>query len=354
MSDDSASPDDYEEAARWSDRLLDSQSPETHAAFEAWLAGAPGRIEAFKKIQRAREFAQALADTPELRAIRHDAMKRIAARRSWRAAFGRPAAALAAACVLLIGGGFALWQASIDVPRLNEAARAIVARAPDGGRLYETAVGQRLVVTLEDSSVLTLDTASRASVSFGDGQRSVRLYAGQAFFKVAHDAARPFVVTAGDTRVVALGTEFDVRLVGEQLAVTLVTGRVRVERASAEATTKPRQLAVLDPGEQFVAALAEPVRLAAADVQRVTAWRRGQLIFEDQTLSNAVAEMNRYTRRQIVIRHPELAQLPISGAFETGQSETFIEALTSYFPIEVVAVGQEQVVLDWRGAPAGQ
>jgi transmembrane sensor len=184
------------------------------------------------------------------------------------------------------------------------------------------------------------------SVNYGPGRRDIRLYEGQAYFKVAHDASRPFVVTAGDTRVTALGTEFDVRLAPGRLAVTLVTGRVRVDRADAE-NTDAHPLAVLDPGEQYRARLNTPHTVAAVDIVRTTAWRRGQLIFEGENLGDAVAEMNRYGRRRIVVRD-DLADLPIAGAFETGQSDTFVEALTAYFPIRVVSQNDAEVVLAWR------
>ena len=85
-----------------------------------------------------------------------------------------------------------------------------------------------------------------------------------------------------------------------------------------------------------------------ADLKRTTSWRYGQVIFEDDLLGVAIQEMNRYAKRRIAIADPALAQLRLSGAFETGQTGTFIEALTTYFPISVARQNSEEIVLAWQ------
>jgi len=239
-----------EEAARWSERLQSSGAAADRSAFEAWLDGDAAKQAAFDRAEQARSVAQMLAETPELRALREETAARAGAGNlgpTWTTSFLRSAGAIAASVIIAVSSLAALWYWRVDVAPMTDVARAIVARAPDGGRLYETAVGQRLVVTLDDASVLTLDTDSRASVSYSDGERAVRLYAGQAFFDVTHDAARPFVVTAGETRVIALGTEFDVRFSEDVFAVTLVTGRVRIEPVVAVAAAVQQRRKVPAP-----------------------------------------------------------------------------------------------------------
>src|SRR3546814_14397361 len=76
---------------------------------------------------------------------------------------------------------------------------------------------------------------------------------------------------------------------------------------------------------------ADDVRPANAD--HVSSWRNGQVVFENSRLADAVAELNRYTRTPIELTDPTLADLRISGAFMTGRNDTFVEAMTSYFPI---------------------
>src|SRR6202035_2168216 len=100
---------------------------------------------------------------------------------------------------------------------------------PGSAGHYETATGERLAFTLNDGSQVTLDTQSELKVSFSSAERSVRLTRGQAFFEVAKDAKRPFVVEVNNRRFVAVGTAFDVRVDGDQVRVTMVEGTVRVE-----------------------------------------------------------------------------------------------------------------------------
>src|SRR5690606_20728867 len=119
------------------------------------------------------------------------------------------AAALAASLVIALGG---VWW-------LTEVRGA-----------YATRPGEQKVATLKDGSRIALNTDTRLDVRFDAGRRRIRLDRGEAMFEVAHDADRPFVVVAGDTRVQALGTVFIVRRTGDDVVVTLVKGRVAVVR----------------------------------------------------------------------------------------------------------------------------
>jgi transmembrane sensor len=85
------------------------------------------------------------------------------------------------------------------------------------------------------------------------------------------------------------------------------------------------------------------------DVARVTSWREGRVIFDDDNLSVVVAEMNRYSRRHIVLGDRRLADLEVSGAFDTGKTDVFVEALVTYFPIKVVQQNNDSIVLAWNG-----
>ncbi len=94
---------------------------------------------------------------------------------------------------------------------------------------YATRIGERSTIRLADGSVVTLDTASRVSLDLTTANREVHLLGGQANFEVAKDKARPFVVYAGDRRITAVGTAFDVRLDQREVCVTLVDGKVSVD-----------------------------------------------------------------------------------------------------------------------------
>lgn len=333
-----------EAAARWSEILRDApEQPRLREEFEAWQASAPENAAAWRRIQAANHWVRALSDSPEMQSLRRETLARVAegrlrSSRRWRRL------SIAASVLLLIGVGLIALR--------PEATRHLFSGAGDGlaGNVYQTGVGQRSVVTMDDGSVVTLNTDSRLSVHYRDNLRAVTLEQGQALFKVAKDRTRPFVVTAGGRQVTALGTEFDVR-VGERLfEVTLIEGRVGVAPARnvVLSPTTAASLAELRPGQQFVAADGSRPLVRVADVGRVVSWRNGQIVFENERLDAAIAEMNRYSRRKVVLGDPQLASLKISGAFNAGDTHTFVEALTSYFPIQRDPRDDERVVLESR------
>jgi transmembrane sensor len=331
-----------EAAARWSELLRDAPDQQKlREAFERWRSQSPEHAAAYLRVQTANAWVQSLSDSAELQALRRETLGRVA---EARLRSSRRLRRVSLAASLLLAAGVGILVLSPDTGRrlFSDVRKAWA------GDVYQTGIGQRSVVALDDGSVVTLNTDSRLSVHYRDDLRAVSLERGQALFKVAKDQTRPFVVTADGKRVTALGTEFDVRVTERLFEVTLLEGRVGVapERGGASATGAVAALAELRPGQQFVVAdSARPV-VRAADVRRVVSWRNGQIVFEDERLDFAVAEMNRYSRRKVVLGDPQLASLRISGAFNTGDTNTFVEALTSYFPIRRDLRDDDSVVLE--------
>ncbi|ALN55959.1 sigma factor regulatory protein, FecR/PupR family [Lysobacter enzymogenes] len=343
-----------EDAARWSEILRERDDATMREAFQAWQAQSPGHAEAYARAEAARRLADLLADEPEMQSLRSETLGRVArqgqarraSRRNWAMAASLTVAGLLGALGLNLGDS---WRMVGD------------ARDALAGNVYRTGVGQRERFTLADGSVITLNTDSRVSTHYRDGLRAVTLERGQALFKVAKDRSRPFVVSAGGRQVTALGTEFDVYLSPRAFEVTLLEGRVTVTRTvkpAAVASARPTAaatapLAELRPGEQFVALAKAAPQVRAADVRRVVSWRNGQIVFENERLGDAVAEINRYSQRKIVLADATLASLKISGAFNTGDTGTFVEALTDYFPIERDTLDNDDIVLKPRAPLRG-
>ena len=339
-----------EAAARWSEILREAgDDRRVREDFEAWRARAPAHAEAFLRAESARTLARSIADAPQMQALRRETLARVAQRGRRRAWLRR----FAVAASLLAAIGFGVMVAGLDATRqLYHDARDTIA-----GNVYQTDIGQRSTVTLDDGSSITLNTDSRISVHYEPGLRSIVLERGQALFNVAKDRTRPFVVSAGGRQVTALGTEFDVRVSERMFEVTLLEGRVTVtreRRGAANPAVAIVPLAELRPGQQFVALAKAPPQVREADVKRVVSWRSGQVVFEDERLEDAVAEMNRYSRQQVVLGDDRLASLRISGAFNTGDTGTFVEALVAYFPIERDADQRsDKIVLNPRSPARG-
>lgn len=284
------------EAAAWHARLgVRSVSTETIEEFFAWRSDVDN-AEAYRRVEKVWAVSGGLAGASRIQAAVAEAMARKvdrkAKRRMPRTLFG--AAAVTAAGVLVVSGWF--WHEARTV--------------------FSTDIGEQRVVQLADGSTVRLDTGSQIRVRFERRERRIELGRGQALFTVAHDAARPFVVHAGDVSVTAIGTVFDVRRTGEDVRVTLVSGAVDVAGAAdarASRLTAGRQAQVTP-----TAVTTQPV-----DVAKATSWTDGRIVFEDTPLRDAVAEVNRYLTSGIVLDARDLTNVPINGVFRAGDREAF-------------------------------
>ncbi|HEY5758358.1 MAG TPA: FecR domain-containing protein [Steroidobacter sp.] len=201
------------------------------------------------------------------------------------------------------------------------------------GPSYRTPIGGVARVPIADGSNVTLNTDSRIRVVLTDTERHVEIERGEAFFEVAKDAARPFVVSAGNKRVVAVGTKFSVRRDGEDVRVVVTEGRVRVEGDST-ASAPPTQLGVGDVATASVAGvLVQQKPLPVAE--EYLSWRSGYLVFRDRALADAVNEFNRYNTRQLVIDDPTVATLRIGGNFRATNVDGFARLLEQGYPVSV-------------------
>ena len=190
-----------------------------------------------------------------------------------------------------------------------------------GRTSYETARGEFRKVQLADRSTVSINSGSQLEVRLTDAQRRIALGQGEAWFEVARDKARPFLVEAGDVRVRAVGTAFSVRRHAHGAEVLVTEGVVEVW-TNGSAVPRRRlgagQLALV-PGDGS----ATRVNADAAEVARRLAWREGKLVFENAPLGEAVAEFNRYNARQIVVADPALGRKPLVGHYRIDQPEEF-------------------------------
>jgi len=253
---------------------------------------------------------------------------------------------LALAAAALVAAGAALWwlpeQAGVPV---------------------ETKVGTLRELRLPDGSVVQLNTASGLDPLFSPTERRIRLRQGEAYFEVAKDPHRPFVVEAAGVEMRALGTAFNVRLHAATVDLLVTEGRVRVDRnfgppsdlaRTDPPTLQPREVAaghrlILPTAETVAAPAATPARVSDDELQRLLGWRTGELRFSDAALGEIVAEFNRHHRRPLRISDPGLAQVRFGGVFRAEDQAGFIRLLRENFGLRV-EVGPEETILH---APAG-
>jgi len=207
--------------------------------------------------------------------------------------------------------------------------------------VYRTPVGGLASVPMQDGSRVTLNTDSEIRIVVTDRERKVDLARGEAFFDVARDPRRPFVVDAGAQRVVVVGTQFSVRRDGDSVRVIVAEGKVKLEEGAARMTlveqpagTSPVYLeagGVAQSSGRGVIVQSEPL----PETQQALSWRSGFLLFKNAELSNAVAEFNRYNEKKMIIGDPEIAGLVFSGKFKATGVQAFVRLLTGGFPVVV-------------------
>lgn len=212
---------------------------------------------------------------------------------------------------------------------------------PPAKAVYYSASAQRSDVTLADGSLVHLDAQSSIKVRLAARKRLVELVAGRAFFEVAHDASRPFTVSAGSERITALGTRFQVDRHDQFVLVTLDEGSIAVTDTAADGGERRD---VLTPGQQLKVALDGSRSLRQVDSQVATSWSQGRLVFHATPLAEVLDEFNRYSSRKLRLGDASLAQMQVSGSFIPGDNALAVSALAAVLPVKAVDTGGEIVL----------
>ncbi len=285
----------HQEAAVWVARRLDGRD-DADRDFTAWRAADPANGAAFDRL-----WATAL-DAALTEAMALNVQRRSVRRPGWA-----PIAALAGGLAACVGALVLAW------PQLQLLTVDPVA--------FETSPGQIRTVTLADGSRVTLDGASRLEARIGTGRREVRLARGEAFFDVAHDAGRPFVVAAPEGSARVLGTAFDLERGDGRLELSVHRGKVRLAPSGLIHRT-----AELTVGQR---AFAKAGRLSRVRTFNPEAddWRSGWLETDGVTLERLIERLNRASRTPIVIDDPALARRRVAGRFRLGEPDALVRNL---------------------------
>ncbi|MCV0413783.1 MAG: FecR domain-containing protein [Brevundimonas sp.] len=308
-----ATPRDIDdEAVAWAVRIdADGFGADEATALEAWLARDSRHGGALLRA----EAAMALLDREDLRPVAPPP-HREPRRWAWRG--------------MAVGAGLSAIAA---------AAAVVLVLAPRAGD-YRTDVGEQRRVMLDDGSVALVNTDSRIRVRFAEGERRIRLDEGEAWFQVAKNADRPFIVDVDDVHVRATGTAFSVRRRGEATEVVVTEGAVVAWRDGEDAdraTISVGQGARIEPR-------ASKVRVDVVDDRSALAWREGKLVLDGMTVGEAAAELNRYNARKIVIADPAVRTHRMVGLFLINKPEEFIDAVKVITGSEVSVDGQNTVI----------
>jgi transmembrane sensor len=329
------------QAATWIIRRDAGFTAQEQDEFFEWLSADPRHAEAYASLQAIFRRLDVMVEWRPLHAREPNPDLLAAPRARFRR--GRALAWLGGlAAVLAVGCG--LWFARPAVPSSPPVRLA----AGDAARSAERH-------TLEDGSVVVLNRGAQVLVRFEPGRRVLDLVMGEAYFQVAEDPARPFVVRVGGTAVTAVGTEFNIALSAQRLEVLVTKGRVRVDPPApagsvADASPLPDER-TLDAGQALVVAAGAPASpwiVEAYTPQRVEqrlAWKDDLVDFHALPLSEVILEFNRRNHTQLVIGDEELARRTITGSLRLSNLDGFLELLTVTHGVRIERHGTSKVVL---------
>lgn len=325
-------------AAEWLVEREEGFAPARAAQFAAWRAADPRHEAAVLRTERALDL---IGDMPAIRAP-------LTARLAEETKVIRPAVFRVPA-----------WAAGLAAALAVAAAVAwFVPDRTGATQHYATAATRQQQVALVDGSVVNLNVSTNVQVDLTPSARHVKLTAGEAHFAVAHDTARPFIVTAGGVSVRAVGTAFSVRLGDQGVEVLVTEGKVEVTRTTegvAPATALPAEHPLLVAGERtLIAHEATPAttrveRVDADALQTAVRWHSQIMTFTDLPLRDAVALFNRRNVQQLVLADAALGERKIGGTFAADQVEAFVRLLAQDGDIAVERSSSAEIVL--RRAP---
>lgn len=341
-------------AAEWMARLRGTDDPQVHEAYARWQEAQPENRASAEELDQIWEAVGVLGDDP----LVQDILAAPPRRRFLDGLSTLMAPRLAAGALV----GLALVLAILPVWRFLNT-----------GEVYETLSGEQRIVELADGSRLHLNVATRLEVTLRDDVRDVQLVQGQAFFEIAKDPNRPFVVTAGDKEITVLGTKFDVLLQGGDTRVTVIEGKVAVTSLGSDSTegphTPPPQFEPEAKGPKVAKSDTPRLELTTRDaiswprsappsslaptsaIAAVEAWRSGKVVFDRTPLEQAVHELDRYTPTRVRLASAELGALAVSGVFyvdRLADVDALIFALENSLPITVERRNDELLLLSSR------
>jgi transmembrane sensor len=223
-----------------------------------------------------------------------------------------------------------------------------------------TGIGGRLSRILADGTQIELNTDTHIAVRYRARQREIDLQSGEIYLNVIKHEPRPFVVVAGDRKVVATGTSFVVRRDDSSvtpLTVTLVEGYVMITPADTRDSSRAQgtyRTIILNAGERARFRHDGPPMVDKPSIDKVTSWKDGELTFADTPLIEAVQEFNRYSVNRITVRSPEAESILVNGVFRTEDSLSFIRTVAEKQHMSLQVQGDELILESARSGSSGK
>lgn len=348
----------FEQACDWFVRLR--EEPDSRELVAAWLewyrsdAANPAAFEEVRELWQATgtlgrvDFGAGTSPpaAPPMPAVAgREAARRPYRQRSWKRRF----AAAATVAALTVGAAW-LLNGRIEAP---QAPMTSFTTAPSEHRSFSLADGSRIDLAGDSSLTATLRK----------GGRTVELLRGEAYFRVAHDKSRPFIVHTASLHVRAVGTSFDVRTSGDRVVVAVEEGMVVVEHRQEPASAVDSMLALFRPEsvkppgaplhpvnlrggqEVSVGVPTQEMQLMPIEPAAVASWREGRLRFAREPLRSVISSIRAATGRDIEMSDPQLGELRFTGTVFSSRVDAWVEGLPAIFPVRVRQDGAQLLIV---------
>lgn len=294
-------------------------------ALTAWLEASPDHVAAYDRAERlwarldtisaAASGSAEVVDLGQRRAAKQETSRRASRGVRW----GRWAAlgGVAASIGLVFASGALL-------------------RSPPSAVTYQTAKGETREITLDDGTRLHLNSDTSLTVAMRTKERRVDLDHGEVSLTVAHNAAHPFSLRAGDARITDIGTQFNVLRHDGVVSVTVREGKVGVGPVSDD---KPKQ--ILSAGEQSVHAEGgRRYSRETVDPDTAFAWEDGRVVYHDRPLSEVASDLNRYFKKPLVVDE-EIGQLKLTAIITLDSEASVVKRLEAFLPVEATTTAED-------------
>lgn len=270
--------------------------------------------------------------------------------RGYKVAFSIAASAMITLAVILsilLPGSVFKKQGEIAAEIPNAQPQQILAanRVADN---YKTRIGEVKNVMLPDGSLVELNTNTEIRLDFNDSVRKVILVQGEAFFAVAKNPSKVFMIDTGERTIRVIGTQFNVRKQSQSLQIAVKEGLVAVHPTSEQHIAFEHKSDDILLTAGTIGAFSGEGQLISRDqsdkVDRLQSWRFGLFRFDNESMETVVAELNRYQPKHIILLDDEVKSLRISGVYSLTDQDNLFKALEQVLPIRVTTHSQQILI----------
>ncbi len=329
MNDNAATGEKINQQARaWYVRLGSEQAgADDWHDFTVWLEADPKHIDAYDRVELAlldispQETKSGVLNNPVGKPEENPSDKIIVLQEKRRLLKPIPRSYLAGIAATFIAALALLFSANIF-------------QSPANIQHYATNIGEYENIVLSDGTRINLNTNTKLSVQMGKKIRAVTLYSGEAYFDIAQDTKRGFIVNVKDTIITDIGTAFSVNFYESTLSVSVAHGIVDMQSPVQKVRLTKGQKAVRLSG-------AKTMTIASVEIDNISTWRDGVLVFENAPLSSIVPELNRYFKTSIVLMDEQTAALTFSGVLNISDQDKMINSIEALLPVRVMDDGRQ-------------